>query len=83
MPDVKKIRFSDNLMQLVVDGKIVEIDLAMVSNRLLNASDVERDTYIVSPSGYGIHWPIIDEDLSIDGLIGIKHDSHKVAVSQA
>jgi len=24
-------------------------------------------------TGYGIHWPDIDEDLSIDGLIGIKH----------
>ena len=23
----------------------------------------------VSPSGYGIHWPELDEDLSIDGMI--------------
>ena len=25
----------------------------------------------VSPSGYGIHWPLIDEDLSFNGLIKI------------
>jgi hypothetical protein len=23
----------------------------------------------ISPSGYGIHWPDLDEDLSIDGMI--------------
>jgi hypothetical protein len=27
----------------------------------------------MSPSGYGIHWPLVDEDLSIDGLIGAIH----------
>jgi hypothetical protein len=32
-----------------------------------------RAAYEVSPSGYGIHWPLVDEDLSIDGLLGIKH----------
>jgi len=30
---------------------------------------------VVSPSGYGIHWPELDEDLSVDGLIGIRHQS--------
>jgi hypothetical protein len=27
----------------------------------------------VSPSGYGIHWPLLDGDISIDGLFGIAH----------
>ncbi|PKN21436.1 MAG: hypothetical protein CVU65_16870 [Deltaproteobacteria bacterium HGW-Deltaproteobacteria-22] len=25
----------------------------------------------MSPSGYGIHWPELDEDLSVDGLLGL------------
>jgi len=29
--------------------------------------------YEFSPSGYGIHWPLIDEDISMDGLLGIAH----------
>jgi len=33
----------------------------------------ESAAYEISPSGYGIHWPLIDEDLSIDGLLGVKH----------
>ena len=24
----------------------------------------------LSPGGYGIHWPLLDEDLSIGGLVG-------------
>ncbi|NOZ61085.1 MAG: DUF2442 domain-containing protein [Calditrichaeota bacterium] len=27
----------------------------------------------MSPSGYGLHWFLLDEDLSIDELLGIKH----------
>jgi hypothetical protein len=32
-----------------------------------------RENFEISPSGYGIHWPDVDEDLSIDGLIGVTH----------
>jgi len=45
--------------------------LAKISSRLLKASQTERLRFEVSPSGYGIHWPLIDEDLSIDGLLNI------------
>jgi len=40
---------------------------------LEKASDEERDNFEISPSGYGIHWPLLDEDISIDGLLGIVH----------
>ncbi len=30
-------------------------------------------TLKTSPSGYGICWPDLDEDISIDGLLGVKH----------
>jgi hypothetical protein len=36
---------------------------------LANAKDAARHSYSISPSGYGVHWPEIDEDLSIDGMI--------------
>ena len=28
-----------------------------------------KANFELSPSGYGIHWPELDEDLSIDGMI--------------
>jgi hypothetical protein len=40
---------------------------------LRNATQKQRENFEISPTGYGIHWPDIDEDLSIDGLIGVKH----------
>jgi hypothetical protein len=33
----------------------------------------ERKHFEVSPAGYGVHWPEIAEDLSIDALIGVRH----------
>ncbi len=29
----------------------------------------ERMNAELSPGGYGIHWPLVDEDLSINGLL--------------
>ncbi|MFZ9242817.1 MAG: DUF2442 domain-containing protein, partial [Sediminibacterium sp.] len=33
------------------------------------ATKEERNQFEISPANYGIHWPLIDEDLSIKGLI--------------
>ena len=65
-------------MHLEVDGKEYEIDIAKQSERLAQATQEQREKYEISPSGYGIHWPDIDEDLSIDGLIGVKHEESKI-----
>ena len=40
-----------------------------ISNKLKNATDIERAFYKISPSGYGIHWPLIDEDLSVEAIL--------------
>jgi hypothetical protein len=36
---------------------------------LLKASVKERSHWEICGSGYGIHWPEIDEDLSTEGLL--------------
>jgi hypothetical protein len=41
---------------------------------LAAASSVERRRIELSPGGYGIHWPLLDEDLSIGGLVGLESD---------
>jgi hypothetical protein len=43
------------------------------------ATEAERNFYKISPSGYGIHWPAIDEDLSIKGLINLALQNQEVA----
>jgi hypothetical protein len=71
--DVQRVALTNDEMVLTVDGATHRFDLKAVSPRLLQATQSERERYEVPPSGYGIHWPLIDEDLSIDGLLGITH----------
>jgi hypothetical protein len=71
---VQAVTFVGDRMIVEVDGKTFEVDLRKHSARLLRASDEDRRNYAVSPSGYGIHWPMIDEDLSVDRLIGATHE---------
>jgi hypothetical protein len=70
---IEKISFIKEKLILKVDGRRYTFPLADISKKLADVSRTEREKYEISPSGYGIHWPLIDEDLSIDGLIGIKH----------
>jgi hypothetical protein len=39
------------------------------SPTLARASRLERSRAELSPSGYGIHWPLLDEDLAIGPLL--------------
>ena len=71
---ISSISVTDDTLVMVIDGKNHRFLFAEISNRLSNASRVERERFEVSPSGYGIHWPLLDEDLSIDGLLGITHE---------
>ncbi len=73
--NVEEISFSGTTMLLRVDGKDYQIDIAGQSQRLGAATQEQRENLVVSPSGYGIHWPELDEDLSVDGLIEIRHQS--------
>lgn len=65
---VEGVRFEDDSLVLQVDGKTHRFRLTEISERLRCAGDAERNKFVISPSGYGIRWPILDEDLSIDGL---------------
>lgn len=71
--DIQQVSVSGTTLHLRVDGKDYQVDLARISERLRNATQRQRENVEVSPSGYGLHWPDVDEDLSVDGLIGAKH----------
>ena len=65
----KNVRVTDR--ELVVelrDGRIVSVPLAWYP-RLAEGSPRERRRWELLGSGIGIHWPDLDEDISIDGLL--------------
>ena len=67
--NIETISFEQEMICLKVDGHLIKLPLSKVSKKLESASDIQRNLYTISPSGYGIHWPLIDEDLSVDALL--------------
>lgn len=72
------VSFGEKHLDIEIDGRRKKFDLSKVSPKLLRASQQQREQYEVSPSGYGIRWPAVDEDLSIDALLGIVHRPEKL-----
>lgn len=70
---ITDLKFVGDFMFINIDGEEKKFKMKEISPALEKALDEERNTYEISPSGYGIHWPLLDEDISIDGLIGIVH----------
>ena len=66
---IQDISFDKDSMSLKVDGKEIKILLDKISSRLKSATEFQRNFFKISPSGYGIHWPLIDEDLSVDSIL--------------
>jgi len=58
----------DELVIRLVD-RDVRIPWERCSPILAAATADERRRAELSPGGYGIHWPLLDEDLSIGGLV--------------
>ena len=69
--NIEAVSFEQNLICLKIDGKLIKLPINKVSKKLDSANDIQRNLFTISPSGYGIHWPLIDEDLSIDSLLKI------------
>ncbi len=69
----KKIKPTPDALIIVLPDREVQVRWEDCSPRLAAATDQERMSAELSPGGYGIHWPLLDEDLSIGGLLGSNH----------
>lgn len=86
-PRIKNIEVTDEeITACLVDGRIISVPLAW-SWRLSEATPEQRLNFEFIGDGQGVHWPDIDEDISIEGMLyGIparrpKHgDSHVSAI---
>jgi hypothetical protein len=56
-----------NMWINLTDGRQLSAPLEFFP-RLLNATAAQREKYILSGHGTGIHWDEIDEDISVPGL---------------
>ena len=58
----------DSLVVQLVDGRTVSAPLAWFP-RLLHGTPAERSNWRLSGKGEGIHWPDLDEDISVESLL--------------
>jgi hypothetical protein len=65
----KAIETTPEALIVVMESGPVSIPWKLCSERLARASQAERDRAELSPSGYGIHWPLLDEDLAVGPLV--------------
>jgi hypothetical protein len=58
----------DTLSVDLEDGRTIAIPIGWYP-RLAYGSPSERANFQISGAGYGIHWPDLDEDIGVEGLV--------------
>jgi len=58
----------DTLSVDLEDGRTVSVPIGWYP-RLAYGTPAERANFQISSAGYGIHWPDLDEDIGVKGLL--------------
>lgn len=68
-PKIKNVHIDEYSLAVELnDGRTVSVPLVW-SWRLSDATPQQRNHFEIIGNGEGIHWPDIDEDISIDGML--------------
>ena len=66
---VKKAWYENSMICLILsDRKEIRFPVEL-NKKLMNATDQQRSNIEIICAGTGLHWPDLDEDLSITGII--------------
>lgn len=68
-PRIQNVKVtSDAIVAYLVDGRVLSVPLAW-SWRLSEATAKQRARFKLIGDGQGVHWPEIDEDISVEGML--------------
>ncbi len=68
-PRIQRVRVTkDQIVADLADGRVISVPLAW-SWRLSEATPAQRANFRLIGTGQGVHWPDVDEDLSVEGLL--------------
>jgi len=63
------VTFDDDMMRVALqDGRVISVPLVWFPT-LRGATPEQRLRYEIGGGGVGLHWPELDEDLSVAGLL--------------
>jgi hypothetical protein len=83
--EISHVTLKGHQLSFRVNGISVTCDLAKTSDVLARASAEQVANILVDPVGVGFHWPALDEDLSVNGILknlGIELHSSRVEVEE-
>ena len=65
----QSVAVSDDTLSVdLVDGRTISVPTALYP-RLAHANPMERSRWRLIGQGEGIHWPDLDEDISVESLL--------------
>ena len=65
----KSVKFDNDMMHVALtDGRIISVPVTWFP-LLRNATPDQRNHYEIGGGGMSLHWPELDEDLSVAGLM--------------
>ena len=68
-PRIRDVKVtSDTIIAYLVDGRVISVPLAW-SWRLSEATPTQRAHFEFIGDGQGVHWPDVDEDISVEGML--------------
>ena len=80
-PRIADLRVTDSeITAFLVDGRTVSVPLAW-SWRLSDATPSQRSHWELIGEGVCVHWPEIDEDISVEGMLNGSPAPRPVAFS--
>ena len=69
-PTAAEVEITDSALRIVLsDGRELSVPLAWFP-RLRDATPEQRGAWEPIGRGHGIHWPALDEDISVRALMG-------------
>ena len=77
-PLAVSVSFTDDLFRVVLDdGRKLSVPLAWFP-RLMHGTPEQRQHWELIGLGQGIHWPDLDEDISVGGILAGRGDKTRV-----
>lgn len=69
LPKIVSVVVDDESLTVdLEDGRTISVPIGWYP-RLENGRPKERGNFQISGAGYGIHWPDLDEDIGVEGLL--------------
>ena len=78
-PQISAVCITEDTLSLDLDdGRTISAPIEWYP-RLVHATPEERANFVISGAGHGVHWPALDEDIGVEGLLLGKKSEESLA----